>query len=281
MLTGMLDRIGRAVRVLTAAAADRGPFDPDRLDRRDPQLLADLLPTVDLINRRYLRLEVEGLEHLAAGPRLYAGNHNGGIIGPDLACTMGTLLGTLGPHTPIYGLAHDFAMRQMLPFGRMIQRLGAVRAAPANARRILERGGQALVYPGGDLDAYRRFADRNRIIFGRRTGFVRVAADTGAPIVPIVAQGAHRSAIILSDGARLAAHMRLPRWGRLSRFPIALALPWGLALGPWTPYLPLPLPIRLRILPPIPVAPGDDPHEVREHVRERMQAALHTMVRRR
>ena len=58
---------------------------------------------------------------------------------------------------------------------------------------------------------------------------------------------------------------------------IALSLPWGIAIGPWVPYLPLPFPIRLRRLPAIVAAPGDDPREIRDEVRSRMQAALDAM----
>jgi 1-acyl-sn-glycerol-3-phosphate acyltransferase len=108
---------------------------------------------------------------------------------------------------------------------------------------------------------------------------VRVAQRAGVPIVPIVAHGAHRSAYIFTDGAAIARWLRLHHWGRLERFPLALALPWGLAIGPWTPYLPLPFPIRLRVLPAIPVRADDDPARVREDVRVRMQDALDAMAR--
>ena len=249
-------------------------FDPDALDRRDPRVIRALLPAFEAFARHYVRLERDGLEHVPTGPAMFVGNHNGGIAGPDLPCTLATLWRTRGCEAPLYALAHDFAMRQLTPLGRALQRLGAVRATPGNARRVLETGGQVLVYPGGDLDAYRASRDRDRVILGERTGFVRVAQATGAPIVPVVVQGAHRSAWIVSDGAALAAALRLPRWGRLARFPIALALPWGLGLGPWTPYLPLPFTMRLRVLPAITPAADDDPAEVREQVRARMQAAL-------
>jgi 1-acyl-sn-glycerol-3-phosphate acyltransferase len=249
-------------------------FDPDALDRRDPRLIAAILPAVEGFNRIYLRLAVAGLEHLPATPAVLVGNHNGGIAGPDLACTLATLWRARGADAPIYALAHDFAMRQLTPLGRALQRLGAVRACPDNARRVLAAGGQALVYPGGDLDAYRASRDRDRVILGERTGFVRIAQELGAPIVPIVAAGAHRSAWILSDGRGVARAIGLPRWGRLDRFPVALALPWGVALGPWLPYLPLPFRIQLRILPPITASPDADPATVREQVRARMQAAL-------
>jgi 1-acyl-sn-glycerol-3-phosphate acyltransferase len=249
-------------------------FDPDRLDRRDAELIATLLPLVRRFCQRYLRLHREGVEHLPQGSAVFVGNHNGGIFGPDLLCTLGTLWDALGAGAPLYAMAHDFAMRQFVPLGRLLQRLGALRACPENAARVLEAGGQVLVYPGGDLEAYRHAALRDRIVLGERTGFVRVAQRAGVPIVPIVAHGAHRSAYIFHEGAAIARALGLHRWGRLDRFPLALALPWGLAVGPWTPYLPLPFPIRLRVLPPMAVAPDDDPTATRERVRARMQAAL-------
>ncbi|HUQ01649.1 MAG TPA: lysophospholipid acyltransferase family protein [Kofleriaceae bacterium] len=253
-------------------------FDPDALDRRDVRLIRALLPLFELYARRYVRLRVDGLEHVPSTPAIFAANHNGGIAGPDLPCTLSTLWRARGADAPLYALAHDFAMRQLTPLGRVLQRLGAVRASPENARRVLDAGGQVLVYPGGDLDAYRHSRDRDRVMLGERTGFVRIAQDARAPIIPVVAYGAHRSAWILSDGRGLARALHLPRWGRLARFPIAIALPWGVGLGPWTPYLPLPFPIRLRILPPIAPAAADDPTVVLEVVRSRMQAALDGMA---
>lgn len=254
-------------------------FDCDRLDARDPRAIAALLPLVRTVNERYLHLRRDGLENVPRTPALFVGNHNGGISGPDLACTMGTLWDVLGADAPLYALAHDFAMRQLPPFGRLLQKVGGIRATPTNALRVLTAGGQALVYPGGDLEAYRHSRERDRIVLGERTGFVRVAQRAGAPIVPIVAHGAHRSAYIFHEGRGLARALRMPAWARLTRFPLALALPWGVALGPWAPYLPLPFPIRLRVLAPIDVAVDDDPIAVRETVRARMQRALDELAR--
>jgi 1-acyl-sn-glycerol-3-phosphate acyltransferase len=257
-----------------------GAFDSNRLDRRDPSLIASVLPFVRLSNRRYFRLCSEGLENLERGPVLYVGNHNGGIAGPDLLCTLGSLWDGHGPETPLYALAHDFVMRQLRPVGTLIQRFGALRATPDNAIRALRNGGRVLVYPGGDLDAYRHARRRDEVVLGRRTGFVRIAQATGVPIVPIVTHGAHRSAYIFSEGERIARLVGLKRWARLERFPLALALPWGLALGPWLPYLPLPFRIQLRVLPPIPAPADGDPAAIREQVQKEMQTALDGLARR-
>lgn len=252
-------------------------FDPDSLTQRDPESIARILPLARTLNQHYLRLQVEGIEHLPRGPALYVGNHSGGIAGPDLCCTLGTLWDARGPHAPLYALTHDFAMRQLTALGAAIAPFGALRASAPNALRALDAGAQVLVYPGGDLDAYRPTRDRDKVVFGERAGFVRVARAAGVPIVPIVAQGAHRSAYILSDGACIARALRLSRWARVERFPVALALPWGLSFGPWLPYLPLPFRVRLRILPPM-AADGVAECSVRDRVQAAMQAALNELA---
>lgn len=265
---------GHRDRGLTAHTpdADHAPAEP--LDQRDPALIRALLPIARRLNRTYLRLRVDGLEHIPAGPALFAANHSGGIAGPDLVCTMGTLLDQLGPDAPVYALAHDAAMKSQGPFARFLRRLGCLRACPENARAVLARGGKLLVYPGGDLDAYRHFRDRHRVLLGTRSGFVRVAQESGAPIVPVVAHGAHQSAYIFDDGAWIARRFQLQKRWRVSRFPLALALPYGLAVGPYLPYFPLPFRIRLRFLPAMHVATDADVNEVRACVQSRMQGAL-------
>lgn len=223
-------------------------FDPDALDRRDPRLIERLLPLLEAFNKYYFRLSSDGAAQIPSTPTLFVANHNGGIMGPDLFCTLAVLWRQLGPDRPLYALAHDFAMRQLTPLGRLLQKIGGIRASRDNARRVLDAGGSLLVYPGGDLDAYRHFSDRNQVVLLPRTGFVDVAREAKVPVVPIVAHGAHRSALIFSEGRLLARLVGLKRWGRLERFPLALALPWIFAPGPWLPYAPLPLKIRLRIL---------------------------------
>jgi len=253
-------------------------FDADRLDRRDPTLIGRILPAARAMTRAYFGLRVDGLENIPMGPVVFAANHNGGIFGPDLACTLSTLWGALGPHSPLYALAHDFPMRHVTPLGRAIQRVGAVRASPANADRILDAGGSFLVYPGGDLEAYRHARRRDEVVLGERAGFVRAAQRAGAPIVPIVAHGAHRCAYIFHEGERLARALGLKRWARLERFPLALALPWGIAPGPWLPYFPLPFAVRLRVLPAVYPAGSEDARDVRERIRALMQDALDAMA---
>jgi 1-acyl-sn-glycerol-3-phosphate acyltransferase len=254
-------------------------YDPDTLDRRSPEFITRLLPAMEWFNTRYLKLRHEGGEQIPSGPVMFVANHNGGIMGPDLMCTLPVLWRRLGAASPLYALAHDFAMRQFTPLGKMLQRVGAIRACRDNARRVLGSGGQILVYPGGDLDAYRSFKRRNEVCIVPRSGFVQVARELEVPIVPVVAHGAHRSAYIFTEGEGIARLLRLQKWARLERFPLALALPWGVALGPWLPYMPLPFPIKLRLLPPVRVAKEEASEAAAARIQGLMQNALDEMAR--
>ncbi len=279
----MIDRAPPAdrtsARPRSAGHAPAAPYDPDSLDARDAEAIRSFLPRANALCDRYFRAQVEGVEHTDVGPALLVGNHNNGILGPEVACTFTSIWNRRGPEAPFYALAHDFAMVQLPPFGRLLQRYGGVRATPENARRALARGAPVLVYPGGDLEATRATWRRDEIILGPRSGFVRVAQEAGVPIVPVVAHGAHRSAFIFSEGERIARALRLKQWARIERFPLAFALPWGFTMGPWAPYFPLPFQVRLRFLPPVRVAKHEDPAEVRERVRAVMQSALDAMAR--
>src|SRR5262249_15465746 len=148
-----------------------------------------------------------------------------------------------------------------------------------NARRVFSSGGQILVYPGGDQDAYRSSKRRNEIVILPRTGFIRTARASGVPIVPIVVAGAHRSALVIAEGKRIARALRMKEWARVERFPVALALPWGIALGPWLPYLPLPFSMVLRVLPALDVMTDETEHDAASRVQSTMQAALDDMLR--
>ncbi|MCZ7682308.1 MAG: acyl-phosphate glycerol 3-phosphate acyltransferase [Sandaracinaceae bacterium] len=272
--------LARIASVLAEAIGDPRPFDPHRLDARDPETVRALLPLFERVAGAYLRAEIEGEAHIRPGPALYVANHNGGIMGPR-------------------PLQHDEPALAQARSGRPALRHGArprdaahppprsrapahrrMRAHRENALRALRTGGAVLVYPGGDLDAYRPFSARDRIVFGPRAGFVRVARDAGVPIVPIVTQGAHRSAIIVHEGEWLARALGLRAFARIERCPVALALPWGLAVGPWVPYLPLPFPLRVRVLPPIRVGKDDSVEMARRRVVRAMQRALDELAAR-
>ncbi|CAN5925314.1 lysophospholipid acyltransferase family protein [soil metagenome] len=225
-----------------ARVRHRGQAAHDRADdasARDPELVALLLDLFALASKYYFRLRVEGVENVpAAGPVLLVGNHNGGLVPTDGFFTALAIRDRFGSGRALYALAHDFIFEDPL-LRSYASRLGMLRAGHESARHAFATGGCVLVYPGSDLETFRPFRDRARIVLGGRKGFIALALRQGVPIVPVVTAGTHEQIIVLTRGDRLARLLHAHAWARTEVLPLMLALPWGLTSG-FVPYLPLP-----------------------------------------
>ncbi|MBW2522648.1 MAG: glycerol acyltransferase [Deltaproteobacteria bacterium] len=215
-------------------------YDIDSLDSRDPRRIEQAVGLLLPLLRTYFRPVIRGLERIPDGAALYVGNHNG-VLSWDSYTFFGEVCERLGVEHVPYGLGHEITISLPL-IHQMIVPLGAVRASHDNARRVFARGGKVLVYPGSDYDAFRAFRDRNRVIFGPRRGYLRLALRERVPIVPVVSAGAHEVIYILDDGQWLARALRLDKLLRAKAWPIALSFPLGLTIGP--PMLHVPYPAR-------------------------------------
>jgi 1-acyl-sn-glycerol-3-phosphate acyltransferase len=261
------------------ATVSRLPF-----DRRDPAFIRAQQSRLAWFFERYHRLHVEGLARVPTGRALVVGNHNGGIMSPDMFGLMVAWWRERGADDAAYGLMHDMPFRIPL-LGDAMARFGAVPAHPGHAHALLSRDAKVLVYPGGDLDAFRPYSKRHEIVFGERRGFVRVALRARAPIVPVVSVGAHEANYVVTDGRGIAKALGLKRL-RMEVMPISIGLPWGIWLGTHF-YLPIPVDIRIRVLDPIawpelsPEAADDDAivRRCRDEVVDHMQQALTAMSR--
>ena len=255
-------------------------YDLDSLDNRDPQLIGRVAAVLRPLLRAYFRPVVRGIERIPAGPALYVGNHNG-VCSWDSFTFFERVHEQRGLADLPYALGHDLSM--LLPgFHQLFVPLGAVRASHDNARRVFARGSKLLVYPGSDFDAFRAYRDRNRVIFGPRRGYIRLALRERVPIVPVVSAGAHEVLYIADDGQWLARGLRLDRLVRAKAWPIAFSIPLGLTIGPPPFFVPWPTRFYQESLDPIafeptgPAAAEDAEHVERCHHRvlTTMQAAL-------
>jgi 1-acyl-sn-glycerol-3-phosphate acyltransferase len=262
--------------VLDDFAHLRRTLDGDDLDAWNPDYIRRLLPLWRAVMGTYFRGEVRGLENIPAeGPCLLVGNHSGGTLIADTFVFAGEFYAHFGPHRRFHQLAHDIAAR--VP-GTGINRWGTVAASHDNARKAFDRGAAVLVYPGGDYETYRPSWHSDRIEFGGRKGFVRLALEAGVPIVPVVALGGQETAFFLTRGERVA---RASRWAELTRIkvlPVALAPPFGISVLDLPPRLPLPSKITIEVLPPIDLEkqfePDPDHAEVYEAITGEMQDTL-------
>ncbi len=225
-------------------------FDIDRIDNRDPKHIQRLLVWLGPALRRYFRPVVSGLERIPGGACLLVANHNGGTTSADTFIFGAALHEFGGLEALPYGLGHEVILR-VPGLHQFLMPLGAVRASHENAHRLFAAGRRVLVYPGGDLESVRPFRLRNKIVFGPRRGYIRLALREGVPIVPVVSAGAHATFVVLSDGKWIARRLPLARLLRLKTWPISLSLPWGLTVGFTPPHFPLPTKISIEALDPI------------------------------
>ena len=264
---GIAGRLGRSLqRRLTAD-----------LDDRDPDYIRENLSLSWLVASLWYRAEVRNLGNIPERGRvLLVGNHTGGNLSPETIIFTLAFSTYFGVERRYHQLAHNLVLAS--PLGPFLRRFGTVAASHANARKALEADAAVLVFPGGDWEVHRPSWQSSRIDFGGRKGFVRLALEQDAPIVPVVTIGGQETALWLDRGAWLASLLRLDKTMRLKVLPILIAPPWGLTIGDFLPRIPLPAKMTTEVLPAIDVrerfGPEPDADEVYEYVTGQMQATL-------
>ena len=228
--------------------------------------------SVAVLRRWWWRIDVVGRERMPAGPALLIANRGSALL-PYEALMAGLTLGAeCGPRyvRPFV----DEWLADLPLVGAALRRLGAERIGPARVRRTLASGDTALVFPEGRDAVARPYAQAYRVSRFARTSILRVALETGVPIVPIGLIGVDEVHPVL---ARLA----LPR--------IASVL--GIPALPVTPTL-LPLPTKWTVFvgEPFDTAVRCAPNDLRDAamvralmttLRERLQGVVSDGLRRR
>lgn len=127
-----------------------------------------------------------------------------------------------------------------------------VDASKETARRVLRAGKSILVYPGGEKEQMMTQRGRNQIYLKERKGFVKLAIESGSPLVPIYAFG--EADLFTHHSFLLSAR----KW-MVQKFKVAIPLISG-SFG----VVPYQVPVSLVVGDPIPVT--QNPHPSQEQV---------------
>src|SRR5438270_12480937 len=191
---------------------------------RDEAKIAALVTS--FLYRTYFRVEAHGVHNVPKGRVLLVSNHSGQLPF-DAVGIGGALLFDHDPPRIVRAMVERYV--QTVPFASyLFARWGQITGTPENCRRLLEDEEAILVFPEGAKGISKPFTQRYQLQeFGN--GFMRLALETGTPIVPIAVVGAEEQAPAFFDFKAAA---------RLIGFP---ALPITPTL------LPLPLPVKYHL----------------------------------
>jgi 1-acyl-sn-glycerol-3-phosphate acyltransferase len=220
--------------------------------------------------RHYFRAVAFGVEHIPAHGRvIFVSNHSGQLPFDGLVIGSACFLEPPQPRL-VRSMVEYFV--PTVPFASyLLSRWGQITGTPENCRRLLAAEEAVLVFPEGARGISKPFSKRYQLAeFG--TGFMRLALEMRAPIVPIAVIGAEEQApaINVKPLARLLGS---------PSFPI---VPYP----PFFPLVPLPVKYRLHFGEPIVMTgdPDDDDDVLDDKarvVKTRIQTMIHHGLRER
>jgi 1-acyl-sn-glycerol-3-phosphate acyltransferase len=206
-----------------APAENEFGVDPFGFDLR--YALAAMAPFVWLY-KHYFRVQAFNIDRVPRGRVLLVSNHSGQLPLDGAMIVVG-MLTEANPPRAVRSMVEKWV--QTLPYvSTFMARVGQIVGTPENCRRLLDAEEAILVFPEGVRGLGKVWPQRYHLQdFG--LGFMRLALETNAPIVPVAVIGAEEQAPSLANLKPLA---------KLLGFPYL----------PLTPTIvPLPLPTRYRI----------------------------------
>jgi 1-acyl-sn-glycerol-3-phosphate acyltransferase len=249
------------------------------------------------------RPSLDGLNHLPQDrPFLLVANHSAGVALAELGSLSVLWTTHVDDRIPIAGFAHPVGFR-FAP-GRWLHRhVGSVPSTKQAALDALADGVSLLVFPGGDYECLRPFWQSNTVDFGGRVGFLRIARETGVPIVPLGIRGSHWTVPFmfgrsgwLSQVLVIPRLLGVKRWGftafgllgaaALSQLPVhplaRIVIVWAWLGSPFI-FLPV-VPMTLRFRVGAPLSPdalfGTDGNRPLADALADVEAAIQRLVRR-
>lgn len=134
--------------------------------------------------RAWFKPQFVGLENLPDGPALFIGNH--AFMAIDAALFHLCLYYDHGRYVKGLGDKTLFANPH---YAAIVHAMGGVSGQAQIVERLMARGKDLLLYPGGAYESIKPPQARYQLQWKSRYGFVRLAAAAGYTIVPIASVG--------------------------------------------------------------------------------------------
>jgi 1-acyl-sn-glycerol-3-phosphate acyltransferase len=234
----------------------------------DPGVARYALAVAAFFHRLWFRTEVHGIERVPEGRCLIIANHSGQLPLDGLVIGAALVMDAEPPRFP-RSMVEKWSAE--LPFVSVLfPRVGQVVGSPDNARRLLQNDETLVVFPEGSRGISKTYAHRYQLVdFG--LGFMRLALETGAPIVPVAVVGAEEQYISVADLKPIARVLGMPA------LPLMPQLLFGMVL-------PLPVKYRLYFGEPLRFEgdPDDEDGAIEEKVwvvKQTIQSMLHRGLR--
>jgi 1-acyl-sn-glycerol-3-phosphate acyltransferase len=265
-------------------------FQTDLLNRRltgeyetdewglDLEFLEVVRPFLEFMYQKYWRVEASGLENIPdEGRALLVVNHSGQL--PWDGAMVGTAVLNEHPAQRLVRTLYATWFPTLPFFSAMFTKLGQALATVENGTRLLEQDELVAVYPEGYKGVGKLFKERYRLARFGRGGFIKMALNTGAPIIPVSVVGAEETYISLVKWPQMAKLIGFPY------FPISPTFPWLGLLG----FVPLPTKWFIDFGEPIPMdgyGPGAAENmvlvsQLTDRVRNVVQEMIYTRLTRR
>lgn len=250
-------------RLREATSVNSAGYDPWGLNLDTAELT---MRCTSWLYTHYFRCDTRGTENVPEGRVFLVGNHCCQLPFDGMLVAMAMILDAHPPR-----LVRGMVERWMpsLPFvSTLFNRCGQVVGDPENCRELLEREQAIMVFPEGVRGSGKTWWNRYQLQ-GFGTGFVRLALEANAPIVPVAIVGGEEVYPSLYDAKWLAKLFGAPY------APITPLWPWFGPVGA------VPLPVKMQIRFGEPLRFEGDPdaadHEIQDKV-DRVKRSIQSMI---
>lgn len=203
---------------------------------------------------RYFRVEVEGAEHLPkCGAAILLPNHSG-FLGLDALILSHWICKSRGRIPRI--MLHRLWFKGRF-LSRAAKSLGFVEASLKEGLSALEKNKLLMLFPEGEEGNFKPTGERYRLRDFRQ-GFVKMAAATGAPVIPVLIIGAEEANLNL---------------GQVRIFNQILPLPLNV--------VPFPAKWKIKFLPPVQLssAARSERPEIIQKLASKLQVKMQTALK--